>query len=112
MAMTGWGWMVWLGLGVSAGAAHAAGGPDAAQRLYASCAGCHGTAGQTVLPKVPALAGQGQQALLDSLRAFKAGTRSATIMQQVAKGYSDEQLALLAGYLAVLANSPAAKGKP
>lgn len=104
--------IVLLGLGLSAGMAHAAGGPDAAQRLYASCAGCHGSSGQATLPSVPALAGQTQQALLASLRAFKAGTRSATIMQQVAKGYSDEQLALLAAYLANRAAAPAAKGKP
>ena len=49
---------------------------------------------------LPPLAGQGKDALLASLRAYKAGTRSATIMQQVAKGYTDEQLVLIAGYLA------------
>ncbi len=94
-----------------AGAAHAAGGPDAAQRLYASCAGCHGSRGEAELPKVPALAGQSRDKLLDSLAAFKAGTRSASIMQQVAKGYSDEQLALIAGYLARQPAAPA-KARP
>lgn len=101
-----------LGLVLPAGLAHAAGGPDAAQRLYASCAGCHGSSGQAALPTVPALAGQSLQALLASLRAFKAGTRSATIMQQVAKGYSDEQLVMLAGYLATRAPAPVQKDKP
>jgi cytochrome c553 len=87
----------------------AVGGPDAGRRLYASCAGCHGTAGNATLPNVPALAGQSSEALLASLRAFKAGTRSATIMQQVAKGYSDEQLVLIAAYLAARGNAPPAQ---
>ena len=94
---------------VAAAPALAAGGPDAGQRLYASCAGCHGTQGEAALGTVPPLAGQKADALLAALRAYKDGTRSATIMQQVAKGYSDAQLALVAGYLATL---PAQKGKP
>jgi cytochrome c553 len=32
--------------------------------------------------------------------AFKSGTRTATIMHQLAKGYSDEQIRLLASYFA------------
>jgi cytochrome c553 len=34
------------------------------------------------------------------LKDFKAGKRPGTIMQQHAKGYSDEQLELIAGYFA------------
>lgn len=73
---------------------------DAGARLYATCAGCHGTNGAGSGTALPALAGQPQAALAASLRAFKAGTRPSTIMQQIAKGYSDEQIALLAAFLA------------
>jgi cytochrome c553 len=34
------------------------------------------------------------------LRGFKSGERAATIMHQIARGYTDEQLALIAAYFA------------
>lgn len=71
-----------------------------AMRLAATCAACHGTAGHTQGGTLPALAGQSRQALEDSLRDFKAGKRQSTIMTQIAKGYTDEQIALLAAYFA------------
>jgi cytochrome c553 len=69
-------------------------------RLAATCTGCHGTNGATAGNTLPALAGQSREALLASLQAFKAGTRPATVMTQLAKGYSDEQLAQLAAFFA------------
>ncbi|SDH49537.1 MULTISPECIES: c-type cytochrome [unclassified Duganella] len=71
-----------------------------AARLAATCAACHGTAGHTQGSTLPALAGQSQQALSASLHAFKTGKRDATIMTQIAKGYTDEQIELLAAYFA------------
>lgn len=73
---------------------------DGGQRLYASCAVCHGTAGAGSGGVLPILAGQPKGALADSMRAFKAGTRPATIMQQIAKGYTEEQVEQIAAYLA------------
>jgi sulfide dehydrogenase cytochrome subunit len=70
------------------------------QRLYASCAGCHGTAGAGKGGLLPVLAGQPKDALAASMRAFKSGARPATIMQQIAKGYTDEQVEQIAAYLA------------
>lgn len=69
-------------------------------RLAATCAACHGTAGDTHSATLPRLAGQPQQTLSATLKAFKAGQRPATIMTQIAKGYTDEQLDLLAAYFA------------
>jgi cytochrome c553 len=34
------------------------------------------------------------------MKAFKTGTREATIMHQIAKGYSDEQIQQMADYFA------------
>jgi cytochrome subunit of sulfide dehydrogenase len=68
-------------------------------RLYASCAGCHGTGGAGAGQALPVLAGQPKDTLAASLRAFKDGSRPATIMQQIAKGYSDEELEAIAAYL-------------
>lgn len=72
----------------------------AAQRLAASCAGCHGTNGAAVGTAIPALAGQPKEALLAAMQEFKNGTRQATVMHQLAKGYTDEQIALMAAYFA------------
>jgi cytochrome c553 len=71
-----------------------------ATRLAATCAACHGTDGRTQGATLPALAGQSQQALSASLHDFKSGKRQSTIMTQIAKGYTDEQIALLAAYFA------------
>lgn len=65
----------------------------------AACASCHGTEGRAQ-PGMMALAGRGQDELLQQLLAFKNGQRPATIMNQLAKGYSDEQLAQIAAYFA------------
>ena len=74
--------------------------PSTAARLAATCAACHGTAGDTRGATLPRLAGQPRQTLLATLKAFKTGQRPATIMTQIAKGYTDEQLDLLAAYFA------------
>lgn len=71
-----------------------------ARSIAATCFACHGTDGRSVGGVPPSLAGQNKDYLLRQLKEFKAGTRPATIMQQHAKGYTDEQLELLAGYFA------------
>lgn len=69
-------------------------------RLAASCTGCHGTNGATQGSVLPPLAGQPKDQLQAALRDFKSGKRPATIMTQLAKGYTDEQLEILAAYFA------------
>jgi sulfide dehydrogenase cytochrome subunit len=70
------------------------------QRLAATCASCHGTNGISTGSILPSLAGQSRDALLTSMKAFKEGSRQATIMHQIAKGYTDEQIELIISYLA------------
>jgi cytochrome subunit of sulfide dehydrogenase len=71
------------------------------QGLAATCANCHGTQGKaTIGSAVPALAGMPREYLATQLKAFKAGTRPATIMHQLAKGYSDAQIEQIAAYFA------------
>ncbi|WUR13003.1 c-type cytochrome [[Empedobacter] haloabium] len=85
---------------LAASAPVAAAGPiSEGARLAATCTACHSTT-PVQGNALPPLAGQSQEALLASLRAFKAGTRPATIMTQLAKGYTDEQLALIAAWFA------------
>jgi sulfide dehydrogenase cytochrome subunit len=95
-----------LALGVLIGAAPAFAAPSvsAGERLAATCTACHGTRGNTVTSlgsaALPPLAGQPKEALLASLKAFKAGSRPATIMTQLARGYTDEQLEQVAAWFA------------
>jgi sulfide dehydrogenase cytochrome subunit len=72
-----------------------------ARGLAASCASCHGTDGRTVEgAAAPALAGLPATYMVEQMKAFKAGTRTATVMHQIAKGFDDAQVAQLASYFA------------
>ena len=69
--------------------------------LAATCAQCHGTDGQAVAGEAMVrLAGLPQGFLLSQLMAFRSGQRAATVMHQITKGYSQEQLETLAAYFA------------
>jgi sulfide dehydrogenase cytochrome subunit len=69
--------------------------------LAATCANCHGTQGKAQPgSSVVSLAGMPAEQLIAQMAAFKAGTRSATIMHQLAKGYSEAQIAQIAAYFA------------
>ena len=72
------------------------------RNLAAQCANCHGTSGNAQPGGFP-LAGRERKYIIDQMTAFKSGARSgaaSTIMHQLAKGYSDEQIALMADYFA------------
>lgn len=81
--------------------------PAYARSLAATCFACHGTDGRSVDNVPPSLAGQNRKYLLQQLIDFKTGKRPATVMHQHAKGYTDEQLALIAGYFASIKPGPA-----
>lgn len=69
--------------------------------LAATCANCHGTQGRAQPgSSVVSLAGMPAEQLIAQMAAFKAGTRSATVMHQLAKGYTDAQIAQIAAYFA------------
>jgi len=69
------------------------------RNLASTCAGCHGVSGNA-LTGMPPLAGQSKEALLRTLKDYKDGKRPATVMHQLAKGYTDAQLELMAAYYA------------
>jgi len=66
--------------------------------LAANCANCHGTYGRAV-GAMPALAGQPKAYLVEQMRAYKEGRRTGTIMHQLAKGYTEEQIDAVATFL-------------
>ena len=69
----------------------------------AACANCHGTNGRAE-PGMEALAGKNKDEMVKTLFAFKACTKPATIMHQLTKGYTDEQLAQISAYFAAQKN--------
>jgi cytochrome subunit of sulfide dehydrogenase len=66
--------------------------------MAANCANCHGTNGNAQGTGSWPLAGKSKSYLIEQMAGFKSGTRQATIMHQIAKGYSDEQIAAMAEY--------------
>lgn len=82
-------------------AASAQSGVSIAQSLAATCANCHGTNGR--LPaqqEVPALAGRSAEWIRQQVTAIRNYGRASTVMQQIVRGYSDEEIELIANYLA------------
>jgi cytochrome subunit of sulfide dehydrogenase len=77
-----------------------AGRPYEGRNLAAACANCHGTNGARSLGDVPALAGQKKELLVRQMQDFRSGVRAATVMQQIAKGYTDDQIESLAAFFA------------
>ncbi len=72
-----------------------------AQMLSFNCFTCHGPAGQGA-GDIPALAGRAADELKASLQAFKRGTEQGTIMNRIARGYSDAEIDIIADYFAEL----------
>lgn len=74
----------------------------AGRNLAAACANCHaardaGAGGQ------PVLRGRPREFLAQTLKDFRDGRRSGTIMPQLARGYDDRQIAAVAEWLAAQA---------
>ena len=77
----------------------------AGRNLSAACANCHGTNGNAS-DGMPALAGKPRAYLAQTLKDFRDGRRSGTIMPQLAKGYTDAQIEALADYLSAQKATP------
>jgi cytochrome c553 len=69
--------------------------------LAATCAACHGTEGRAPAGSaMPSLAGRPAPWLIEQMHAFQSGAREATVMHQIARGYSAAQIDQLAAYFA------------
>lgn len=65
--------------------------------LASACAACHGTNGHSVAG-TPTLAGLDQMYFIEQMQQFQTGERPSTVMLQHAKGYTEEEIRLLATY--------------
>ena len=72
--------------------------PNGVRSLAATCAACHGTSGNSVGGAVPGLAGVNKEYFVTQFKAFKDGKREATIMHQLARGYTDAEVSALGDF--------------
>jgi cytochrome c553 len=65
----------------------------------ASCSGCHAEKPNVDTP-VPRLAGHDASAMIAAMRAYRGGLRPATVMDRIAKGFSDDEIQAIAAWFA------------
>ena len=80
--------------------------PDSGRNIAATCASCHGTNGLSAGGSAT-LAGRPQSDLVAKMREFKSNALPGTVMPQLAKGYTDEQIDLAAAWFAAQPPVPA-----
>ena len=91
-----------LVLALACAAAFSAHSQESGRNLAAACAICHGTDGRAVTKDVIPLAGLPREHIATQMRAFRDGQRPATVMHQIAKGYTDAQIDVLAVWFSAL----------
>jgi sulfide dehydrogenase cytochrome subunit len=85
---------------VAASTAQAAGISQGAM-LANSCAACHGTDGKSP-GAIPSIHGKSTEFISLALTQFRSGERPSTVMGRHTKGYSDEEIRLIAEYFGTL----------
>lgn len=76
----------------------ASAGAAAAPPLVAACSGCHPANGGD--PRLPRLAGRTAGEIVAAMKAFRTGNRPATVMDRIAKGFTDDEIAAIAAWYA------------
>jgi cytochrome c553 len=64
-----------------------------------SCSGCH-AANTAVETPVPKINGRSADEIMTAMAAFRSGSKPATVMNRIAKGYTDDELKPIAAWLA------------
>ena len=78
-----------------------------AEALAYTCVGCHGANGVSNGPATPSIAGISEDFFTENMEGYASGDIPSTIMGRIAKGYSKEEIELLAGYFSQQAFVPA-----
>jgi cytochrome subunit of sulfide dehydrogenase len=63
----------------------------------AACSGCHPASSAAEI-SVPILAGRTAQEIVAQMQAFRSGQRGATVMDRIAKGYTDAEIEAIADW--------------
>jgi sulfide dehydrogenase cytochrome subunit len=69
------------------------------QLMADTCLACHGGTNSEAM--IPNLSQYPSSMIISQMKAFRDGSRPSTVMVRHAKGYSDEEVALIAKYLGV-----------
>jgi cytochrome c553 len=85
-----------IGVASIAAAAVASAEPPAGA---ASCSGCHPASPRVTSP-VPRLAGLERTAIVRAMQDFRSGQRAATVMDRIAKGFTDDETEAIAAWYA------------
>jgi len=75
----------------------AAAGPADAPPGALACSGCH-PAGRTVDTTVPRLNGRNPADIVTAMQAFKSGQLPSTVMDRIAKGFSEDEVKAIAAW--------------
>ena len=65
----------------------------------ASCSGCHPASARVASP-VPRLAGRDRAEIARAMQDFRSGARAGTVMDRIAKGFTDEEIQAIAAWYA------------
>ncbi len=65
----------------------------------AACSGCHPASTRVTSP-VPRLAGRDSAAIVKAMQDFRTGVRTGTVMDRIAKGFTDEEIQAIAAWYA------------
>jgi cytochrome c553 len=65
----------------------------------AACSGCHPASARVASP-VRRLAGLDRAAIVMAMQDFRSGKRAATVMDRIAKGFTDEEIQAIAAWYA------------
>ncbi len=66
--------------------------------LVDTCVACHGSNGNSVGPATPSIAGMRKNLFIKAMTDMKSGKRPSTVMHIIAKGYTDEEIELMAEF--------------
>lgn len=66
------------------------------------CSGCHGADGISLTLDIPNLAGQKEAYLVKAIKDYRTGSRKNPMMNSLAQGLSDDDIANLAAYFSSL----------
>jgi cytochrome subunit of sulfide dehydrogenase len=64
----------------------------------ASCTGCH-SSNAKVETNVPRIAGRGAAEIVAAMEAFRSGQKPATVMDRIAKGFTEAEIRAIAEWL-------------
>ena len=70
------------------------------QVLAASCSGCH-TSADGLTTAIPRIRGLPEVVFMQAMEGFRTGKRSATVMDRIAKGLTEDEIKQLAAYFRV-----------